>query len=281
VVTEFMFTTFPTSDVALFTLDWPWSAADQLLPAWQHWAPAAPDPLWSNCLLGASGSGPDPSIKVTGVFVGTAAQLSPLLSQLISMVGSPTSQFMENTTFAHTMLVEAGCADLSVEACHLPSQTAGGMLDRTPSLAKSDFLTAPLSDAGVNVVLGALEARQSEGVSGGVGYDACGGAIGRPAPDATAFVHRNAICSAQYSVTLQQSDSPAYIAQAQLWLDSFYAALRPYVSGQAYQNYIDPTLVDWATAYYGTNLARLTEVKKKWDPDDVFHFAQSIPLPSA
>lgn len=278
IVTEFAFSTFPTSEVALFTLDWPWAAAGQLLPAWQHWAPGAPDALWSNCLLGASGQGPSPSIRVTGVYVGPEAQLTSLLAPLIAAVGTPSGQYMESTTFAHAMFVEGGCAELSLEACHLPTQSAGGTLPRTPGVAKSDFLTTPLSDAGVQVVLDALDARQRQGLSGAVGYDALGGAISRVAADATAFVHRNAICSAQYSVTMEQGDSPGFIAQAQAWLDGFYAELRPYVSGQAYQNYIDPTLADWAQAYYGTNLARLSEVKAKWDPDDAFHFAQSIPL---
>ncbi len=51
------------------------------------------------------------------------------------------------------------------------------------------------------------------------------------------------------------------------------------MSRAASQNYIDPTLDDSLHAYYGANLARLQDVKATWDPDDAFHFAQSIPLP--
>ena len=76
------------------------------------------------------------------------------------------------------------------------------------------------------------------------------------------------------------SPSPSMVTAARSWLDQTQSSFAPYAKG-SYQNYIDPTLPDWAQAYYGTNLARLTHVKRAYDPDDVFHFAQSVPLSEA
>ena len=52
--------------------------------------------------------------------------------------------------------------------------------------------------------------------------------------------------------------------------------MAPYTDG-AYVNYIDADLPGWETAYYGANLARLSRVKARYDPDNVFGGPQSVP----
>ena len=44
-------------------------------------------------------------------------------------------------------------------------------------------------------------------------------------------------------------------------------SLRPYLSGEVYQNYADEDLVDWPAAYYGANYPRLQQVKRGIRPD--------------
>ena len=99
-----------------------------------------------------------------------------------------------------------------------------------------------------------IEQRQATKRPGTVAYDSWGGAINRVPANATAFVHRKALASAQYDAAFSEGVAPSTIQAAQGWLDSWYASLRPYVSGEAYQNYIDPSLANWQQAYYGANL---------------------------
>lgn len=279
IATSFEVATFPTDDVTVFSLVWPWTAADQVLPAWLAWAPSGPDQLWSNLLLTTDPSRPTPYAIVGGLWQGDASTLQPLLDQLQTAAGGGAypGNIVYTLSFAAAMFYEAGCGSLSVASCRLPSQ--GGSLPREPILAKSDYLDQPLSDAGVQAVLAGIDDRRAAGASVTVGYDAYGGAINRVAPGATAFVHRSALASAQYSVGFVPGTPTSQLAAMQAWLDSWHATLRPYVSGEAYQNYIDPQLGGWAAAYYGDNLARLSEIKVAVDPDDVWRFPQSIPLP--
>src|SRR5579875_2592329 len=280
IVTSFTFQTHPVSTLTLFTYDWPWSKAAIVFDAWQHWAPTAPDELWSNCLmLATTDKASDPIARVNGVYVGSPGQLDPLIQRLASDIGSaPSYSIIAANNVIDTMLIEAGCYGKTVSACHLPGQTPDGQVPRDTSYAKSDYFISLLPQKAINALVNAISARQasSQFGAGGFGFDANGGAINRIASDATAFVHRDALFSVQYSANWQPSDPSSLASANEAWVTQIWQAMRPYASGQAYQNYIDPYLNDWQQAYYGANLPRLRQVKATYDPHNLFHFAQGI-----
>jgi FAD/FMN-containing dehydrogenase len=282
VVTSFTFATHPASEIILFFLSWPWSQAARVISAWQSWAPHAPDELWSNLHLAAAPGGSIPTIQVGGTYLGSVSAASAQLEKLYAAAGSdPSAPFLEvSPSWLHAMLVEAGCASLTVNQCHLPTQNPAGQLSRASEYAKSDFFTKPLNSQGIGTLLTGVESLQrvsgASGGAGGIAFDALGGAVNRVAPGATAFVHRDALFQAQYTTTWPVGSASAGVARQQAWQQSFWQSMRPYASGQAYQNYIDPVLTDWRQAYYGANYNRLTQVKGTYDPDRVFTFPQAI-----
>jgi hypothetical protein len=103
-----------------------------------------------------------------------------------------------------------------------------------------------------------------------------GGKINATDAKATAFVHRDSEWIMDVGLTWSATDPPYAVQASRVWQDAFYAALRPYSIGGAYQNFVDPSLVDWRHAYYGENLRRLEEIKKTIDPERLFNFPQAI-----
>lgn len=277
VATSFTFRTHALRSLLTFFLTWPWSRAAKVVSGWQSWAPFATDALWSNMHLSAA-TGGGPGISVGGTYVGSAGALDAELTDLYRKVGvGPSSRFVESRSFLNAMLYEAGCETIGLKECHTGS---GGALSRVPSYAKSDFFTRKLDSAGIRTMLAGIEKLASvRGASGGAGtiaLDACGGAINRVKPAATAFVHRNSLYLAQYSTVWNWPGTASGVQNQRDWLIGYYKSLHPYASGQAYQNYIDAGLTDWETAYYGANYKRLQQVKAKYDPKDLFRFPQSI-----
>jgi len=97
------------------------------------------------------------------------------------------------------------------------------------------------------------------------------------APGDTAFVHRKSLWLSSIELYWSKTTSDAVLRQNLAWLDAYYEAIVPHAKGGAYQNFIDPSLVDWKSAYYGSNLERLETIKRRVDPAGVFAFAEAIP----
>ncbi|MFI6936484.1 FAD-binding oxidoreductase [Streptomyces sp. NPDC050287] len=276
VVTELRFRTHPAPRAVTAYLSWPWSRAAAAMRAWQEWGPSQPDEIWSSLHLAGTVGG-HATVSVAAFSLGTYGELKNAVDRLADKVGAPASSVsLRRRGYEEAMEIYAGCSSFSANAqCHLPGSTPGrstqGALGRETYAARSDFFDRSLSPAGIQTLLRQLGTIR--GGSGSIAFTALGGAVNRVSPTATAFVHRRSRMLAQYIASWRAGTSGS---TAQSWLTGAHNAMKPYASGAAYQNYTDPTLTDWRKAYYGDAAARLTTVKRQYDPDRFFTCPQAL-----
>jgi hypothetical protein len=135
--------------------------------------------------------------------------------------------------------------------------------------AKSDILKRNLSRNDAQYLLAELPPEVDAEFFG------LGGAVDDLAPEATAFPHRrDSLLVIQWGVSWK---TPAQGISRMKALSDFHARIRPLMSAGAFLNYVDLDLPNPARAYWGPNLERLVEVKRKYDAGNLFRHALSIP----
>ena len=263
--TSYKFETRPVSDVTLSDIEWGWADAARVFAAFQEAMAAAPDEFSARIGMGRPGteSGrPGPAtISALGQFFGPKDELVNLLDPALT-AAKPKTQLIAPRTFW---------------------QAKNYFFDTTPRgnyEVKSVYAPKPLSEQGIKTLVDWIDRwpGSSNGDGGGMAMFLSGGAVNRVAADATAFVHRDDFAVIATETTWTDADSNAVVDRGLRWIEGLADALRPHTSTFAYQNFIDRSQPSWQHAYYGSNLERLTEIKRRHDPDDVFRFQQSIPL---
>jgi len=99
------------------------------------------------------------------------------------------------------------------------------------------------------------------------------GAANRVPADAMAYRHRDA----KFVLNVHgrwddRRDDERCIA----WARAFFQASAPYASTGAYVNFMTEEETDRVTAAYGANYDRLAQIKKHYDPENLFHLNQNI-----
>jgi hypothetical protein len=105
-----------------------------------------------------------------------------------------------------------------------------------------------------------------------------GSAVGRVSPNATAFYWRGAVYNVRLSLLMPVERGAAEFEAQKALFARQWSFVKPYLTG-TYTNYAQANLEDYAQRTYGGNLARLQEIKEKYDPDNVFFHPHSVPLP--
>jgi len=99
------------------------------------------------------------------------------------------------------------------------------------------------------------------------------GASNRIAGDAMAYAHRDA----RFVLNVHgRWDEAKDDSKGIGWAREFFRASAPYASAGAYVNFMTAEEGDRVAAAYGSNYERLREIKRRYDPENVFHFNQNI-----
>ncbi|MFK4070893.1 FAD-binding oxidoreductase [Streptomyces sp. NPDC029674] len=281
VVTSYTLKPSAVTDVATATLLFAWDKALDMVEGYARWLVDAPRPIGGACVItlpdAAPGATPVPAIRL--VSTGTQAQLDDETARLLSLTGTPVSRSAATVAHRDLMMGIYGCATKTVAQCHRAGATAEGQLPRPAySLERSRMFTSPMSRTGWAGALAVFDAERRAGQMHQLQVLPVGGAAADLSRTATAYVHRDSICTVNYLAAIPGSATPtdADKAAGQAWVDRGFAAIDAHSSGETYQNFIDPALRDFQRSYYAENHPRLLAVKRAYDPHRLFTFAQSI-----
>lgn len=104
-------------------------------------------------------------------------------------------------------------------------------------------------------------------------FGAIGGATTRPAPSSAAYAHRDA----KFVMNVHgRWENPADDKRCIGWARDFFKASAPFASGGVYVNFLTADEGDRVRSAYGPNYERLAQVKRKYDPDNLFCVNQNI-----
>ncbi|MEV6170040.1 FAD-binding oxidoreductase [Streptomyces sp. NPDC051954] len=99
------------------------------------------------------------------------------------------------------------------------------------------------------------------------------GAVQRVGPEDTAFSYRDVDFSTALSPTLGTREECEVHKD---WVRAYYGALRPHSAEGGYVNFMDSDDQDRVRANYRGNYARLTEIKRRHDPGNLFRLNHNI-----
>ncbi|HEY7144940.1 MAG TPA: FAD-binding oxidoreductase [Streptosporangiaceae bacterium] len=99
------------------------------------------------------------------------------------------------------------------------------------------------------------------------------GAASRVSPDGTAFAYRE---GGWAGVIVGVDPDPASAPVISQWARDYWEELHPHSAGGAYVNFLMNEGQDRVKAAYRGNYDRLAQVKRRYDPENVFHVNQNI-----
>ena len=254
--TSFAFQTFDVGTITVCDLVWD-EQPERVFATLAETLDRAPRTFGSKISAKAPTGSSGMQIELLGQFTGTPAGLRELLADAYAIARPRGVVTMDSYWKAQQVLSEPGLAAYYQE--------------------RSRFFDQEIDHRAVAVIFEWLRRYPKTAKSAEFKVFQTGGRVNDKKPGDTAFMHRQSRWLGAIDLYWEHDTPSATLRHNLEWLSGFYEAIVPIAKGGAYQNFIDPSLADWKTAYYGCNLERLEAIKKRVDPAGVFTSRESIP----
>jgi len=292
IVTRFFFAEPPQapSIAYVWNLAWPWSEIDQ--PLFTEMIENYGQFLKANSNVGSVYSGLSTVLHVLQK-AGESSQIV-LTMQYVGDQPSLLQDFHHSVARsmpkATAQLAPVGyhhAPGWAVEVQELPwlwaTQQLNGETPKYMGKYKSAYMIDPFPDDQIEVMWKYLTKPECPNPRSLLQIDSYGCQVNALAPDATAVAQRSSIMKLQFQAYWRE---PSEEASNLAWIREFYKEMYgpngpvpgPVMDG-CYVNYPDIDLHDWQYLYYKENYRALQAAKKRWDPNNVFNYSQSIELP--
>ncbi|WP_188456222.1 FAD-binding oxidoreductase [Virgibacillus oceani] len=262
VVVSITIKVFPAKPVTWFNIGWDWNQPiEEVIDTWQEFFSKADRRWFSHLDLWSKAFPTDQfdklPIKVLGVYYGPPEEARKELSPFLN-IGRPSNQEIELVNWN--------------EAIQLFDESTAIFISEKPEYkSPGAFAVDTLPPAAIKTITKTL--RNTTSPYFNVLIFSLGGAYSDIAPTDTAFYYRKDKFFLQYTVQWIEDENASKRIRE---VEALRGRLLPYTGGD-YVGNPDSRIKDYLTAYFGGNADRLMRVKRKYDPNNVFHFPQSIP----
>jgi FAD/FMN-containing dehydrogenase len=252
IVTGFEFGLHPMQrEIAGGDVMFPIARAREILEFYGDYSSNAPDELYADAFMVAPMGGKPGVIGISTCYSGPADKAESVFAPLRKL-GSPIADTIKTQEYV-AIQRSSDRTDPRNEGAYM----------------KEGFIR-DFQGGMVNAILDGFRADPARGTV--VYFQHAGGAIARVAPDATAFAHRH-VKHGMFSIVSWKLDSDS--APHIRYIKDYWSTLEPFTLGR-YTNSIGDEPQKLVSDNYGIALPRLRELKKKFDPGNLFRLNANV-----